>query len=75
MTTWHVYMEIAAAERSSDHELESMFQGSAHQIRASLAIMKAQGMEVIPCEGCDNRDKTGRCQGHDADTTAAHEAA
>lgn len=64
MTTWHVHMPIAAAERSTDSELETLFQGSASSIRAELAIMKAQGREVIPSEGCDNQDKTGRCLGH-----------
>ncbi len=64
MTTWHVYMPIDAAERMPDSELESMFQGDAISTRANLVIMKAQGMEVIPSEGCDKRDSTGRCLGH-----------
>jgi hypothetical protein len=64
MTTWHVYMTIDSAERMADDELESMFQGAASATRTNLAIMKAQGMEVIPSAGCDKRDSTGHCLGH-----------
>ena len=64
MTTWHVYIPIESAERMADAELESMFQGQASATRMNLAIMKAQGMEVIPSAGCDKQDGTGRCLGH-----------
>lgn len=64
MTTWHVHMPIAAAEKMSDANLEDTFEGKAHEIRAELIIMKAQGMEVIPSAGCDKRDRSGRCMGH-----------
>lgn len=39
--------------------------GEAHEIRASLAVMKARGMEVIPSAGCDNQDAKGYCLGHE----------
>lgn len=66
MTTWHVYMPIESAEKSTDDQLESMFIGTAQAIRENLANMKAHGMEVIPAQGCDHRDTTGRCLGHEA---------
>lgn len=72
MTTWHIYMSIAAAERMSDYQLEDAFSGTAAEIRTSLAIMKANGMEVIPSKGCDNRDSTGRCLGHETMTYQAY---
>lgn len=65
MTTRHVYMTIAAAEQQTDKQLESLFSGKAHKIRASLAEMKARGMVVIPSAGCDNQDAKGYCLGHD----------
>lgn len=64
MTTYHIYMPIDSAERMNDRELESMFNGNAASIRAELTNMKARGMNVIPSEGCDNQDVTGRCLGH-----------
>ncbi|NDI85099.1 hypothetical protein [Undibacterium crateris] len=64
MRTFHIYMPISAAEQSTDAELESMFPGDAKEIRGQLDSMKKQGMEVIPSEGCDNQDATGRCLGH-----------
>jgi hypothetical protein len=64
MTTWHVYMSIESAERMSDEELESMFQGRSSAIRTNLTLMKAQGLEVIPSAGCDKKDATGYCLGH-----------
>lgn len=68
MTTWHICMTIAAAERKTDKKLESLFVGKAHEIRASLAVMKAKGMEVIPSAGCDNQDAKGYCLGHEGPT-------
>lgn len=64
MTIWHIHMTIAAAEQQADRKLESLFSGEAHEIRASLAVMKAKGMEVIPSAGCDNQDAKGYCLGH-----------
>lgn len=60
----HIHMTIAAAEQQTDKKLESLFSGEAHEIRASLAVMKARGMEVIPSAGCDNQDAKGYCLGH-----------
>lgn len=65
---FHVYMPISAAEKSTDKELEAMFKGLAYEIRASLALMKAKGMEVIPSKGCNNRDEKGYCLGHEEKT-------
>jgi len=58
-------MAIATAEQQTDTQLESLFSGKAHEIRASLAEMKARGMEVIPSAGCDNQDAKGYCLGHE----------
>ena len=65
MTTRHIYMTIAAAEQQTDKQLERLFSGEAHEIRASLAVMKARGREVIPSAGCDNQDAKGYCLGHE----------
>jgi hypothetical protein len=65
MTTRHVYMTIAAAEQQTDKQLETLFGGSASEIRASMAEMKVRGMEVIPSAGCDNQDAKGYCLGHE----------
>lgn len=65
MTTRHIHMTIAAAEQQTDKQLEGLFSGKAHEIRASLAKMKAKGMEVIPSAGCDNQDAKGYCLGHE----------
>lgn len=56
---------IAAAEQQTDKQLERLFSGKAHEIRASLAVMKARGMEVIPSAGCDHKDAKGYCLGHE----------
>jgi len=65
MATYHIYMSIRAAEQQTDKQLEGLFSGKAHEIRASLAAMKARGMEVIPSAGCDNQDAKGYCLGHE----------
>ncbi len=65
MATYHIYMSIRAAEQQTDKQLESLFSGEAHEIRDSLAEMKARGMEVIPSAGCDNQDAKGYCLGHE----------
>lgn len=68
--SFHVYMPISEAERQTDQQLERMFKGSAIDTRTNLAIMKAQGMEVIPAAGCNNQDAKGYCLGHDVETTS-----
>ena len=71
MATYHIYMSIRAAEQQTDKQLESLFSGEAHEIRASLAAMKARGMEVIPSAGCDNQDAKGYCLGHEENAPQA----
>ncbi len=63
---FHIYMPISAAQNSTNKELEEMFAGKAHEIRASLAGMQDRGMEVIPSADCNNHDEKGYCLGHDA---------
>ena len=70
---FHCHMSIASAERNTDSQLEGMFQGKAHETRASLAILKAQGREVITLAAeCDNQDAKGYCLGHEG---SGHESA
>ena len=73
----HIGTSIEGLEKLSDYRLKKMVPSfkvdgvpcrTAGQVRKALREAKAQGMEVIPAEGCDNYDEKGRCKGHERRT-------
>lgn len=71
--TRHIGTSIEGLEKLSDYRLKKLAPNfkvdgvpcrTAAQVRAALREAKAEGLEVIPAEGCDNYDEKGYCKGH-----------
>ncbi len=51
--------------RSMQHSMKSLFDvKTIEEVRTILQEAKAEGLEVIPFESCDNHDEKGHCLGH-----------
>lgn len=69
----HISTSIKGLEAESDYRLKKIAPfikvdgvplRTAGQVRRMLKQARAEGLEFLPAEGCDNYDEHGLCKGH-----------